>query len=470
MRFVLTALLFALPTYASAAVVFSEIAWMGTAENFRCEWIELYNNGTTPVDLGEWTLQIGAGGTQRVFSSGIYQSLVVQPGDHFVIERQVESCPDPVSNSDDLRLAFGDIPNTGENTLLILSSPDGEADRVSGNTDWEAENMGNNTTKETAQKTASGWITAIATPGEAYEGGSTQDQTDNDETDEEEERVSKKSAASDPVVIELQVPDVSLLLRPLFPDIAYVNQNVVFDVEATGIGKTMLDSLTYEWNFGDLQTQTGKKTTHTYRYPGEYVVTVYGTYGRHEQVVRKTITVLPVTFSVSRSADGDVLLSNNAKYEVNVSGFTLRGEKSVTFPKRSIILANGTITIPRSQIGDTEVVVLRDQKKKVVATSYDQKLALLSSVTNAVPVSTDGGIEDHTALEAQENAPQSNFSFANKVSESATTATSGALALLSQAALGQKLPLKQETLPLLALAGIVTVAIIAVLFGKKRNG
>ena len=43
-------------------VVINEIAWMGTsATNSSDEWIELYNNSSTSIDLADWTLSWSRG-------------------------------------------------------------------------------------------------------------------------------------------------------------------------------------------------------------------------------------------------------------------------------------------------------------------------------------------------------------------------------------------------------------------------
>jgi len=38
-------------------VVINEIAWMGTTYSYSDEWIELYNNSSSPIDLTTWTLK-----------------------------------------------------------------------------------------------------------------------------------------------------------------------------------------------------------------------------------------------------------------------------------------------------------------------------------------------------------------------------------------------------------------------------
>jgi len=76
------------PAYIGAAtgasaldVVFSEIAWMGTTASSTDEWIELYNNTGSDIDLTGWTLQ-AADGTPSISLAG-----TIPAGGHFLLER-----------------------------------------------------------------------------------------------------------------------------------------------------------------------------------------------------------------------------------------------------------------------------------------------------------------------------------------------------------------------------------------------
>ncbi|MEK7100722.1 MAG: lamin tail domain-containing protein, partial [Patescibacteria group bacterium] len=49
------------PTAAHAAVVISEVAWMGTSVSANAEWIELQNTGSENVSLAGWVLTSATG-------------------------------------------------------------------------------------------------------------------------------------------------------------------------------------------------------------------------------------------------------------------------------------------------------------------------------------------------------------------------------------------------------------------------
>ncbi len=69
-------------------VVFNEIAWMGTAADYRDEWIELYNNAAHDIDLTGWSIVAGDG-TPAVSLTG-----AIPAGGFFLLERGDDSIGD----------------------------------------------------------------------------------------------------------------------------------------------------------------------------------------------------------------------------------------------------------------------------------------------------------------------------------------------------------------------------------------
>ena len=64
-------------------VIISEVAWMGTGASTADEWIELYNPGTTTVDLAGWVLRADDTTPNITFPSG----KTIPPGGYFLLER-----------------------------------------------------------------------------------------------------------------------------------------------------------------------------------------------------------------------------------------------------------------------------------------------------------------------------------------------------------------------------------------------
>jgi len=346
------------PYVASAAVTINEVAWMGTGVSANDEWIELRNSVSGGVTMDGWRLSDGMN-----LEINLFGSLAV--GQYAVLERT----DDTSAPGQAFLIYTGALPNTGA-TLTLYRTDNSIEDRVSGGENWESIG-GDNTTKETAQYTASGWVTAEATPGSANStkqaGQNNNDQDDEAGTKSNSSKAKSTSRDEQPSLVK---SSNILALSIDVPNTVFVNQPVRFTVVPGNVGQTIMNSLKYTWNFGDINTGKGKEVTHTYAYPGQYIVTVGGSYARHDQVVQKMITVLPIKFSITKNLTGDIQIHNDSPYDVDVSGFSLSSDKTIEFPANSYIPKRGTVTVPASKIASTynsKQVQLWDGTKNMLA-------------------------------------------------------------------------------------------------------
>src|SRR3989338_8240858 len=139
-------------------IVINEITWIGTASSANDEWIELRNTTNETIDLNNWTLR-SEDGTPDITLTGTIGSL-----GFYVLERtDDQTLPDVDAD----QIYTGALGNGGEH--LVLKDIAGTIiNQVDGSNNWEINSdgvqIGNNDTKETAQKIVGGWITAISTP------------------------------------------------------------------------------------------------------------------------------------------------------------------------------------------------------------------------------------------------------------------------------------------------------------------
>jgi hypothetical protein len=457
-----------LPTGAEAAVTFSEVAWMGTVTSVNHEWIELHNDAAA-VDVSGWTITDGA--NLNISLAGLI------PGESYAV---LERTTDDAVEGTAFFLYTGALVNTGA-TLQLLRADGSIEDQVSGGEDWQ--NIGgDNETKETAQYTSSGWVTAAATPGRAVTAAEVTVAAADD--DEPVVRTTsgggplQKPSKSEPVVLTL--PGVTLQLVPMAQKLVYVHQTIAFTVEASGVGETIIDSLQYEWNFGDGTIASGKEPTHVYEYPGTYVVTVYGGYKRQEQVARHEITVLPVTMSLTTNEQGDIQVNNDSPYELDLSGYRLAGAKTFTFPARSIILPNQTITLSRRVLGDQgeRMVILYDTEAAAVASLLPRGfLAVREEVLDNSPTPMISALS-YSPTPAPALPSESDFGF-SPVSTDLSEAESGTTTSLvmtepildnEQLATVGAAPLTANVRwPYLALAAVLFIATVGLLAAPRRN-
>jgi len=477
-----------IPTPAVATVLINEIAWMGTTESYLCNWIEFYNTGDSPVDLEDWTFRIND--TVRAFVDGEGGGGTVIPaGGYFVLERVTNTCPNPVPESDDWYLAFGNLPNSGA-TLTLLRPDESVADEVIGGVDWE--NVGgDNETKQTAQRTTDGWITADPTPGKENPGYDTQET-------EEIATSSQRIIGSGPIRVKsaraptpqsLTVPDTELALSIIGPEYGYVNQPITFTASSSGVGETIEASLRYEWNWGDMHNSgDGSTATHVYAHPGSYVITLSASYARHEQVTRHSILILPTPLAIEH-IDDVVYIHNTAPYEIDVSGVTISGVTERVFPERSFIPADATITIDASSLGLTgpRLLMAYDPQGEFLASNHTSLTGAVAGVaTTTAPEETVESESDSEPIEqvvvpSVDNSEQ--FRFSSDETYVATTTNAEDMSQASERATNT-IPTPAMTpssradtetedepswWPLLALVGLLFLAAIVLLYPRRQQ-
>lgn len=468
--FLFSVIFFVSPLISHASVSISEVAWMGNAVSANHEWIELYNDGDA-VAVDGWVLSDGA-------NLSIELAGTISANSYAVLER--------TSDDSALGAAFliyaGALVNSG--ATLRLERADGTVvDQVSGGEDWD--NVGgDNTTKETAQYTSSGWITAVATPGRpapAIDNLVKEGLEDEDETVSTKE--TKKKEISNPgEPVRLEIPDVTLQLDIHSQSVGYVNQPISYSVEPSGIGEHLINSLSYQWNFGDGQSASGKEVSHVYSFPGKYVVTVYAGFKRQEQVSRHEITILPVALSITTSAHGDVQVNNDSPYEVDLSGYLVKGTKDFLFPPRTIILPNQTVTLHREKVGSDEHVMLAvyDTELKMVAAKIpevirkvrvDEEQGLASASIDTEPASAQLIVERVSVNYAGKSEGTKSFGFAqnadNGVKSEQTESVS--LATTTTQMTSEESQTKDRPLAYLGLVVVLALGIIGLLALPKSD-
>jgi hypothetical protein len=456
-KLLLCAILAIIPHAASAAVEISEVAWMGTAASANDEWIELHNSGEDPVVLDNWSVSDGD-------TLIIPLSETIGAGEYAVLERtDDESAPGAA-----FLIYTGALANTGA-TLTLYRDDASIEDRVIGGENWM--NIGgDNESKDTPQRKGSGWITAAPTPGAAAAEAAPEEETHDDEDPLPAATATKK--ASDPKTIELKIPNTELSLAIDSPKIGYVGEKVAFSAVASGIGETLLQSLQYEWNFGDLATGGGATPSHIFEYPGEYAVTLYASHARHEQAAEAKITILPVALSLERGTNGDLLIHNNDQYEVDVSGYAIEGATAKVFPPRSILLPHATIALA----GMPGNVRLLNTQRQVVAGYPSPAAQTEAPQTRRVAAASEPKPRTSLPEEAKMTPEPALFSFTASGTPSASdevVATSApALAPVAtateQLAATAKAPSVPSSWPFFVLAGIICAGIVGIFATAQR--
>ncbi len=392
MRYVPLFLFFLLPHFSHAAIIFSEIAWMGTSVNANDEWIELYNHDAASVNVVGWSISDGV--SLDITLTGTI------PGSTIVLLERTDD--DTVPGVTAFQIYTGALANDGR--TLTLKRADGTTeDRVVGGENW-ASIGGDNVTKKTPQGTMMGWVTGTPTPGAenvAHDDTDTDEESDDDTNGEVKGIAIAQKNDGSGVRISLTESPNELNLSFSSADIVYVNEQVKFEGNVSGIGDTIMDSLVYRWNFGDTYTGEGKSVTHTFAYPGKYVVVLNASYARHDVTVRKVVEVLPVNITLSRTLRGDTVLTNNANHDIDLSGYVVRGTESFVLPKDTYLLKGGSLTIPKSRVlsNSLAMVALYDTEKTMVGSEMS---ASAHSVSFARATPQNSPLASYVAPRAQQ--------------------------------------------------------------------
>ncbi|MCA9367059.1 lamin tail domain-containing protein [Candidatus Kaiserbacteria bacterium] len=422
MKYFLLAVCVLFPSITAAQVVISEVAWMGSATSANHEWIELQNTSNTAVDVTDWELSDGV-------NLNITLSGSIAAGAYAVLERTSDDSALGVA----WQLYTGALVNTGS-TLTLFDSSGAIVDRVVGGENWESIG-GDNLTKDTAQRTAGGWITAPATPGTrnaTIASSNDGNHSTNNTTATKGGSLlqpSKKKVETPP----LTIPNNELNLAVIAAAEGYVHQPLTFTVSPSGLGSTWLNSLTYEWNFGDGHTAKGKAATHQFSYPGTYVVTVFGAFNRYEAVGRFEVTILPVVVSLAKGEKGELLLHNDAPYEIDISDYSVvDGVRTFTFPAYSYIAARQSIVVPALS---AEYAFITDGAGMQLAmlsphAESERPVTVALSAIASPPTAVVRRVVPATTLAAtsvsSSNADDVRFGFLTKVPTTTTIATSTA--------------------------------------------
>ena len=344
-----------LPAETLASVWINEVAWMGNDKSQYGEWVELYNDGDKAVDLRDALLYEGAGKI-----SIIKLTKSIAPGDFYLIARSTPSTPDPVDGlADDFGLFSGSgLSNSGEH--LILKSAFGEIlDSVDALTGWPA---GDAVTKKTMQRIinpdasiGTSWITATATPHKVNVAPSSLAISAQVKTKDEDKSSSTSvglSSHGSPAPLGNKKENVEIFASAGRDRLALVDGPIIFESRLYTSRGDYFDGGNIYWSFGDGEIGTGTKTTHTYEFPGDYVVALNISRMGENFVAKTFVKVVPAELEIIGTSDSFLKIKNSSSYEANLGGWQIVSNKnSFVFPEDTIVLAGRELTVSAKTLG-----------------------------------------------------------------------------------------------------------------------
>lgn len=319
------------PAAANAAVVINEVAWMGNSSNANAEWIELHNTDTSSVTLAGWKL-VSSSGSPSITLTGIIES-----GGYYLLERTGD---DSVSGVTADQIYSGALSNSGV-TLTLTNSAGQEQDSVVGGTDWQ--NIGgDNTSKKTAQRMSTGWITGIGTPRAQNEEGATS--TDGTGTVIGDPTV---SISGTPILITHSATAAlpSLRIEAGASRIVTAGASVPFRAVVYDTAGAQHSGAKVSWSFGDGGSETGSAVMHTFMLTGTYLVMVHATSGGAEVTTALLVRAVDSTIRIVGTSEKGVTLENTGTIIADVSGWKLKDESTqFVFPEFTALMPGMPVT------------------------------------------------------------------------------------------------------------------------------
>ncbi len=356
---ILALFLFPAAPDAAGAVLINEVAWMGTAANSADEWVELFNSSASSVDLTGWGLYEAGGSTLILNLSG-----TIAANGYYLIERS-----DDNSVSDIAANVFGPFAGNGLNNsgeYLVLKDATGAVvDSVDASARWPA---GDNTSKASMErKTDGAWQTNAGTTinGKDALGGN----ITGTPKAVNSQIVSASTAPSSQPSSSGGGSGSGSTTSPLLPVLkAEAGGDVVIEVAQPIAfnGLTSQGATAYKWYLGDGTVKSGAEITHTYQFPGTYLVTLEVSNSTDTNVDQLRVFVFggkvlineifigasSTAAATSNTAGGWLELYNPHQASADISGWILEsGDKKFIVPNFVLIPAGGFLVLTEAVTG-----------------------------------------------------------------------------------------------------------------------
>jgi len=320
----------ALSRVAFAAVSITEIMYAPSGADDDHEWIEIYNDGTV-TDVSAW----------KFFEGGVNHGLTLHQGNAtlpsggyaIIADNAVKFLQDFPSYSGALFDSSFSLLNSSE-TLSLKDDQSNVADSVTYDAAWGAKDDGNS-----LQKTGGSFSAAAPTPGSGIAGSG--GETPSSEGTAASTSPSSSGSSSSNWPVEPQI------FANAGPDrIAVAGADIVFEGKASGLQKEPIENARFVWNFGDGVRAEGKKVSHAYRFPGDYIVVLDVASGYYSASDRARVQVEASAVTIARVGDGFIELMNGSNHELDLSGWTLRSSGTLfVLPDHTVIAGNKKLVL-----------------------------------------------------------------------------------------------------------------------------
>lgn len=341
------------PLLVSAKIVINEIMYDPEGTDTGREWVEVYNSGTTDIDLTTYKL-FESNVNHKITNYNETPTAILKAGQFAIIADNAEKFL--IDFPDFKNLLFDSVfslNNTGEVLVMIDS-----AGNIDNNFEYYAD-LGAGNNGNSLQRADNGfWIEAKPTVGainkqesETPTNDSGSDSNTSNSTSADSGTFSGSASTHSGQNTLTKYIEKSQLEIGLGRDrIASINTPVIFRAEYNTDKKPR-----FLWNFGDGAVDKGEKNENIYKHPGNYNVVLNAFLNGYQVTSRIRVKVVSISvenLSITSGKDVDIVLKNKTNSEVNLGGFTIKyGQKEFEIPADTIIDANSEIILPFENTG-----------------------------------------------------------------------------------------------------------------------
>lgn len=344
-----------IPFVAGAQVRITEIMYDTSGTDTGREWIEVYNEGSEPVDLSLWKLFEG-NVAHKLTPLG---SVTLGPLGYAIIADVPSKFQ--TDNPSYTGLLFDSVFSLGnEGETLIMRNPDGvDVDTVS-----YMSAVGGQGDGMSLQKTWAGtWIAASPTVGSATTQTVSETTPDpepqtTEGVDEPAAQTSTKnpdvySSHSSQTIANVSFDAPEFVVTSGRQRIGFVGAPLVFEAKVQSMKNIPLGNVAgFSWSWGDGFQSSGQFVSHTYEYPGDYIAILNSSMGGADAVSKVKIKILSPKVSITAATNSSVEITNGDVYELNIGGWWIEtaGERRV-IPQDTVLSKQVSVHISAKALG-----------------------------------------------------------------------------------------------------------------------
>ena len=341
------------------ALVINEVMSNPVGDDSGREWVEIYNDTESDVDMATLTISIKGGSFIPV--TPVSGATIIKARGYGIIGSTVSGTTKFMQDysiySGPLFRSSISLVNTGV-TSIELKLQGTIVDTLASYTPAKE--------GSTYSLIQGIFVTGTPTPGEENKTPSTEEETPSTVT----------QTGSQSLIAQASPPMADITLYLPADKIVVAGAPALFSVFSTTRAGKMIDAMTYTWAFGDGGQGSGSTTLYRYLYPGRYVAQVEGTNGAIAgtgrmmvRVVSPDITLTPVRVGKYGSYI-DIINQNNYDLDISLWKITLDGVP-FSFPKNTLLIP-GVTRFPGSALGFASTTISSSTVIKLLLQNMDE--------------------------------------------------------------------------------------------------